>query len=62
MNEQQDHFEQRTQIVVRALLAVVLVGAYIALVIFGYDVPEFFVGLVGVAAGFFLGANPTKRT
>lgn len=61
MDEKQSWFETQVQVVVRALLAVVLVVAYIAFLAFGVDVPEFFTGLVGLAAGFFVGGAVQKR-
>lgn len=61
MEEKQDWFETRTQVVVRALLAVVLVVAYIAFLAFDVNVPEFFTGLVGLAAGFFVGGAVQRR-
>lgn len=56
-----DDFEQRVAIIVRAIIALALVGAYVALTAAGRDVSEPFVLLVGAGAGFFLGGVPLGK-
>jgi hypothetical protein len=56
-----DDFERKVQSIVRGLLAVGLVAAYIAFVGFGIAIPTGFDLLTGAAAGFFLGGAATRR-
>lgn len=55
-----DWFEERTQSVVRGLLAIITVVAVTAFVAFGLEVPDWYTLLTGAAAGFFIGKATNK--
>jgi len=51
-------FENKVNIIVRAILAVGLSAATVALVVADVAVPDYLVAFTGAALGFFLGAVP----